>query len=178
LFLTNLSKRERILFYLTVTVIFLSLLYNFTLKPLGARWRQLNRQILDKEIGLKRNTRYLQQKDNVRSAYSKYAGYIKRKGSDEEEIASLLNEVERQARTPGIHIVNIRPKPIKDLNFYKKYILEINCEVTMEECVEFIYNLQKTAQLIRVERLKLISQGKGNPLLKAQMLITKILTTE
>lgn len=176
MFLANLSKREKALFYLTIAAISLSLIYNFVLKPQATRWRQLNRQIQDKEIRLKRNTRYLQQKDQVKRTYSRYAAYIKGRGSDEEEIASLLNEVEKQARVSGIHIVNIRPKPIKDLRFYKKYILEMNCEATAEKYTEFIYNLQKSAQLIRVEKLKLTSQGKDNPLLKAQMLITKVLT--
>lgn len=176
MFLTNLSKREKNLFYLTVALIFLSLIYNFALKPLGAKWNQLNRQILSKEIELKRNIKYLKQENKIKSIYQKYAGYVKRRGLDEEEIASLLNEVERQARNSGIHIGNIRPRPIKDLVFYKKYILEMNCEATMEKYIEFIYNLQKSEQLIRVERLELISQGKDNPLLKARLHITKVLT--
>jgi len=178
MFLTNLSKREKSLFYLVLTVIPASLIYNFLLQPLGTSWSQLNRQILEKEIHLKRNIRYLQQKDKVKSSYARYAGYIKRKGLDEEEMTFLLNEVERQARASDVHIVNIKPKPIKDLGYYKKYILEINCEAKMENYIAFIYNLQKTTQSIRVEKLKLTSQGKANPLLKTQILITKILTDQ
>ena len=136
MFLANLSKREKSLFYLVVTIILASLIYNFLLQPLGASWSQLNRQILDKEIHLKKNTRYLQQKDRVKSSYARYAGYIKRKGLDEEEMASLLNEVERQARASDVHIVNVKPKPIKELEYYKKYILEINCEAKMENYIK------------------------------------------
>lgn len=176
--LANLSKREKSLFYLAVAIISLSLIFNFLLKPLGSNWRQLNSQIIDKEIKLKKNARLLQQKDKVKNVYAKYAPYIKRQGSDEEEISFLLNEVERQARASGIRIVNIRPKPIKDLEFYKKYIIEMNCEAPMEKYTEFIYNLQNSTQSIRVEKLKLTSQGKDNPLLKSQMSITKILAGE
>ena len=177
MFLVNLSKREKILFYITITAILLSLIYNFVFKALDAEWRQLNSQILDKEIRLKRNARYLQQKDNVKGVYLEYVGYVKKKGSDEEEIASFLNEVETTARSSGIHIANIRPKPIKDLVFCKKYILEMDSEATMEKHIEFIYNLQKSSQLIRVEKIKLTSQGRDISLLKARMLITKILAT-
>ena len=122
--------------------------------------------------------KYLKQKDEIEIIYQKYAGYIKRAGTDQGEMAALLNEVEKIASAHGIHIANIRPRPIKDLEFCKKYILEMNCVAALEDYIEFVYNLQKSGQLIRVEKLKLSSQGKGNPLLKARMFITKILATQ
>ncbi len=174
MFLTNLSKREKMLFYLTLAVISLSLIYNFVLKPLGERWARLNQQILSKEIELKRNLRYLGQEDKIKSIYPKYARYVQTSGSDEELMSSFLNVVEQQARVSEIHIANIRPQPVKDLVSHKKYILQMDCVAPMEKYIEFIYNLQNSAQLIRVEKLQLNSQGKDNPLLKAQMLISKV----
>lgn len=178
MFLANLSKRERILLYLAATFIFLSLFYSFALKPLSKKWNSLNQQVLSSEIELKRSLKYLNLKDEVEDIYQSYIGYIKKGSADEEEITILLNEVEKVARASGMHIANIRPEPVKDLEFYKKYVLEMNCEATMENYIEFIYNLQKTAQLIRVEKLKLISQGKASPLLKARLLITKVVATQ
>lgn len=175
--LANLSKRERTLFGLTVAVLFLSLLYNLTLQPLGRRWNQLNRRILDREIELKKNIRYLGQKEEVKRIYLQYADYVKKRGSDEEEMAAFLNAVEKEARVSGIRIADIKPKPVKALLFYKKYTLEMNCEASMEKYIEFIYHLQRSAQLIRTEKLKLVSQGQNTPLLKAQMFVTKVLTT-
>ena len=91
-----------------------------------------------------------------------------------EEIAALLNEVEKIARGASVEITDIKPRPTKEMLFYKKYLLEMDCQATMEKHIEFIYNLQQSKQLIRVERLKLSSQGKNNPLLKANMSITKV----
>lgn len=178
MFLANLSKRERILLYLAATFISLNLFYKFAIKPLLKKWDLLNQQILNSEIELKRSLKYLNLKDEVENIYLSYIGHIKKSGADEEELTVFLNEVEKVARASGMHIANIRPEPVKDLEFYKKYLLEMNCEATMENYIEFIYNLQKTAQLIRVEKLKLFSQGKANPLLKARLLITKVLATQ
>jgi Tfp pilus assembly protein PilO len=174
-FLANLSKREKLIFYLAGALILLSLVYKFALIPVGIKWSALNNRILDKEIELKRNTRYLQQENEVRALYQKYAGYVKRRGSDEEEIASLLNEVEKQASAAQIHIVNIRPAPVKSGPFFRKYILELNCQAAMEDYIKFIYQIGKSGQLVRVETLKLVSQGKANPLLKARMRIVNVL---
>lgn len=173
----NLSKREKNLFYVTVAAILISLMYNFAFKPLAAKWDRLNSQILQKEIILKKNIRYLQQADKVNKAYLKYAGYIKGQGLAEEEMSLFLNQVERQARASQVHIANIKPKPILERSFYNKYALEIHCQASLKRFIEFIYALQSSSQLIRVEKLQLNSQGKDTPL-KAQMLITKILSNQ
>lgn len=179
MFLANLSKREKTLFYLTVAVISLSLLFNFAFRPVATAWSRLNRQILDKEIKLKKNIRYLTQKNEIAGIFQDYTGFMnKGRAPDEEEVTALLNEVERQARDAQIHINNIRPKPTKLFNFYTKYILELSCEASIADCIKFIYNLQKSAQLVRVETLKLTSMGKDTPLLRVQMLITKVLITD
>jgi O-succinylbenzoate synthase len=178
LFLTNLSSREKYIFYLTLTVIFLTLTYKFIFEPLNEKWSQLNSQILAKQIELKRRIQYLQQEEKVKQIYQKYAEKARMSGSEEEEMAVLLSEMEKNSSATKIHIVNIKPRPIKDLSICKKYILEMNCEATMEDYIKFIYNLQKSTQLIRVEKIKLTSQGKDSPLLKARIVISKLLIAD
>lgn len=174
LFLTYLSWREKLLFYLTIAIIAFSLIFNFLIIPLGKKWSQLNREILAKEMKLRKNIKFLKQERAVKKIYLKYYDYSKREGSDEGEMTSLLDRVEKVASMAGIHIANIRPRPIKNFSFYKKYTLEMNCEATLLQFIEFIYNLQKTPRLIRVERLKITSQEKKS-LLRAQMFISKLL---
>lgn len=174
LFLANLSGREKILLYLTLAVIVLSLGYNYLLKGIGARWGELNAQILSKEIALKKNVAALRQRDKVQRLYYGYEQYAVKGVSDEEDMAFFLNEVETQARRSGMRIANIKPGPVKEFSNYKRFGVEMTCEMPLERFVEFVYNLQTSAHLIRIERLKLMSQGKGNPLLKAEMFATKV----
>ena len=178
MFLTNLSKRERIFFFLAAVAIALSLVGSFFLTPISAKWDLINGKILNKEIELKRKTKYLNQKDRVRSVYQEYNEYAKEKVSDEEALAVLLSRLEEEAGASGIHIIDIRPKPTKDLIIYKKYALELTCETTIEKCIDFVYNLQKSPQLIRVEMLNLASSGKDKPLLNARMTISAIQITQ
>lgn len=178
LFLSNLSGREKLLLYLTFTVIALSLGYNYLLKGIGARWGELNAQILSKEVALKKNAAALRQRDKVRRIYYEYEQYAVTGGSDEEAMALFLNEVEAQASRSGMRIANIKPGPVKEFSDYKKFGVEMTCEMPLEKFVEFVYNLQTSAHLIRIERLKLMSQGKGNPLLKAEMFAAKIQALE
>ena len=177
MFLANLSKREKSLMYAVAGVIFLSLLYNFVFKTLLAEWKQLDYEISDKEITLRRNLRYIQQKNSVKNIYLKYNKYVQQKDSEvsnEEEMAALLNEVEKIAQENSVHITNIKPIPTKKLLFYKKYSLEMDCRATMEKYIKFIYSLYQSVQLIRAEKVKVASQGKNTSLLKIHMLITKV----
>jgi hypothetical protein len=179
LFLANLSSRERNIFYLTLTIIFFVLSYKIIFEPWSEKWSQLNSQILTKQIELKKRIQYLRQEGKIKQIYGKYVEYAGISGSPEEEMATLLTEVERKASAAEIHIVNINPKPAKELDVCKKYILEMNCEATMESYIKFIYNLQKSAQLIRVEKIKLTTaHSKDRPLLKARIVISKLTLTD
>jgi hypothetical protein len=89
-FLANLSKREKLFVYLAGALLFFSLIYKFVFAPVKMKWGALNNRIVDREIELKKNIRYLQQENDVKTLYLKYADYLKRKGSDEEEINSLI----------------------------------------------------------------------------------------
>ena len=175
--LASLNTREKGLVFATLGVILLSLIYGFGLKPAGLKWAGLNRQVLNKEIALRRNIKFIRQKQEISNIYGQYSGLIKKRATDEEEMADLLNIVENIATDTNIRIANIRPKPTKRSEFYKKYVLEMNCQAAIEDYIEFIYNLQKSGQSVRVEKLKLTSQGRDTPLLKARMLITKVLTS-
>lgn len=174
MFLANLSEREKAFLFLAAAVVALSLIGNFLLKPLSTKWDFVSGKIMSKEVELKRKTRYLNQKDMIKSIYQKYGEYTKEKVAGKEALGALLSRVEEEAGASGIDIVDIRPKPTKDLAFYKKYTLELSCETTIEKCIDFVYNLQKPPQLIRVEALDLVSPGKNKPFLKVRMVITAI----
>ncbi|MFC1632047.1 hypothetical protein ACFL1I_01745 [Candidatus Omnitrophota bacterium] len=178
MFFANLSQRERRLIQLTLAVISLTVVYSFIVRPLAANWQELNRQILEQEIELKSNIRYISQKEQVRDIYRQLAGVIQKGGVDEEEVTALLRFVEKTAKDSTLHISNIRPKPIKDLVFCKKYILEMNCQATMEGYIKFIYTLQQSEQLIRVENLRITAAKSSSPQLKARLIISKILASQ
>ena len=177
MFLNNLSAREKNLFYVTIGIIALSLLI-VAFKPLGDSLDQLNRQIAEKELKLKKNNRYLAQKNKIEKILRSYRKYIQPCRGDDTEATALLNEVEKQARAAGIRIVNILPKLCRDMQYYKKCVLELNCEAKMEDFINFAYHLQTSERLIGIDELKLASQGSGSSLLKARVLISKALISE
>ena len=173
--LAGLSKRERYILYVCIFVVASSLLYSFVVEPTARRWRDLGREILTQRAKLDKNLRVIAREESVRQEYERYAANVRQKGSDEEEMASLLREVETLARGSGVRITDIKPRPVKDMQFYKRYIIEVESEARMRELTRFIYRLQRSSQVLKVERLRLSAKGRRTPLLKSYMLIARVL---
>ena len=172
--LSGLSKRERYILYLCIAIVLGCLLYGFVLEPLALKWIKLNQKILSQKIRLEKNYRIIANKDIIKKEYQRYANYVKTVDSDEEVIAALLQEIENLARNCNVRINDIKPKEVKDLRFYKRFTIEIESEGQIEQLSKFIYQLQKSSQLLRVQRLHLGARGTQKSLLKSHMLITKI----
>lgn len=174
--LSNLSKREKHVLYLCLTVVLSALFYNFLIEPLAQRWIKVNEDILRKEMELERNLKVISEKETVLKNYKEYAGRVKAKGSDEEEIATLLREVETITAKTSVRLTKVnKPRPVKNMKFYKLYSLEVELEAPIGPLTEFIYQLEKSSHILKVEQLRLSAKGGQSSILRSQMLITKIL---
>lgn len=173
--LPGLSKRERRILYLAIVVGLFSLFCNFLLEPAVKHWRDVNQQVASKEAKLKKNLKIVSQKEVIEVAFEKYAGYAKMEGSEEEEMAVLLSEIERLASRSVVRITDIKPQPIRDMKFYKRFNVECEAEATIGELSAFLYELQNSPQLLKVERLQINTKSTQSSLLKSYILITKVL---
>ena len=75
-----------------------------------------------------------------------------------------------------------KPRPIgsprEEVEFYKEYkeyTVEIEAEGYMESLMSFIYQVNTSSQLLRIETLRLNLTKGGSNVLSASMLITKVL---
>ena len=91
---SRLSKKERTLLYATAIIICFASLDRLVYQPIVNRLNELDQEILLQENQLRRNVRNMAARESILNAYSAYAAYALTAGSDEEEIAGLLNEIE------------------------------------------------------------------------------------
>lgn len=173
--LANLSKREKLILYLTLGLILLAFIYGLILEPLEKRWAKINKLILTREIKLKQNLRTISEKESISKEYQEYSRQVKAKGSDEKEIAALLQEVETIAAQTAVRLSNVKPGKIEDKKFYKLYILEVETEADIAPLTEFIYQLERSPQILSVRKLHLGTKSRRSSLLRGKLLITKVL---
>ena len=171
----KLSKKEKIGLSVAFTFLALAFLDRLLISPVRTKFNALNQQIRIGEKQLGGDMRNINQKKSIGEEYEQYFPYIRRSGSDEEEVAKILGEIEALARKSSVYLVDMKPRKPREVEFYKEYTVEIEAEGYMESLMSFIYQLNTSSQLLRVETLRLnLTKGDSN-VLSASMLITKVL---
>ncbi len=171
----NIAKRERLLAAAAALTALAAVAYNFIIEPIAGRWRELDLKIRDKEVVLRKYSRILRDKDDIekeRAAYAKY--FESKKLTPEEESAGALSRMERAARSSGVRITNIKPLPHKSFECYSEFTFRVAAESTLSELTKFIYDLQSSDQLLKVERMVLRAKENEPATIKSILSITKV----
>lgn len=175
MFWNKLSQKEKI--GLSIAFVFLAVAFldRLLISPIRTRFRALNQQIKISEKQLGSDIRNLNQKRVISEEYEKYYSYIHRSGSDEEEVAKILGEIESLARKSSVYLVDMKPRKPQETDLYKQYTVEIEAEGYMESLINFIYQLNTSSQLLRIETLRMSLTKSDTKTLTASMLITRVL---
>lgn len=174
--LSNMSKREKSVLLGCVGIVVVSVLYSLVLEPLVKTWSDLGKQIKASSIRLKKSKQIVRRSKEIAAHYERIASFIPQgKGSKEEEITNLLSEIEQLARSAGSRITDIKPRKVKDTGYYKRYIVEVESEGDIGGFTKFIYEIQNSSQLLKVEKLSIGMTRASGGVLKANMVISKIL---
>ncbi|MFQ5796859.1 MAG: type 4a pilus biogenesis protein PilO [Candidatus Bipolaricaulia bacterium] len=172
-YFTKLSKREKTIVYVTAVIVFFGLVDRLVYYPIVNHFKELDQEILIQEKQLRTNWRHLAAQEAVRKAYSAFDGYALTAGSDEEEVASLLNEIEGLARKTGLSLANVKPKPLTKKEYWKQYPVEIEVETEWAPLIKFIHGLTSSKYLLRVKHLRLMPKGKRTTRIRGYLIINK-----
>ena len=173
--LSELPKRKRYILYIAVTFIIAVFFDRVILQTARNRIRKLNNGILIQEKKLQKYLHILSQEGLVTGEYQKYTEGISQNYSDEEEKLKLLSAIEKMARNASVLLKDIKPGATKKIGHYKKYTIEIEVESEINYLADFIYQLEKTSRLLRIEGFQLQPKKKKSAILKARMTITEVL---
>ncbi len=173
--LTAITKREKMLATLTVSITVIALIYNFIIEPLAKRWNSLDEEIREKAGLLRKHNRMLRNKEMIEELHSEYTPYFQPEAlTPEEDSAIALTSIEKLARKAGVRITNIKPLAVKGLESYNKYTFRVATESTIGELTRFIYDLQSSGQLLKAERMVLRAKEREHTTIKAILNITKL----
>lgn len=168
------SKRERFLFIFTICVVLSVGLYIFILEPVYKKWAQVGVEFESANVRLFKNLKLLTDKEDIEKEYDRYKDYIQKGGPGEEEAASILKEIETIALNSGVKITSIKPKGMKQFQSYRKFSVELVSEGKIGQFLKFIYDLEGSKKLLKVERLVLSLKGAQSDFLKGTLIIRKV----
>jgi len=171
----HLSKREKIIVLIVSGLVCLFLIYNFLFAPMFNKIAALNQNIAKTELRLRKDLGILNQEKNISKDYQSFSEVIRLKAPEEQEMAKILSEIEGVAQGINIRILDMKPKKIRPIDFYKDFSVDLVIDGQINDIIHFIYNLQSLPHLIKVEKLRIEKESVLQPTLKANLTVSKVL---
>ncbi|MFH1867406.1 MAG: type 4a pilus biogenesis protein PilO [Candidatus Omnitrophota bacterium] len=172
-FLSRLSKREKSVLYISTIFISLALIDRLIVSPIYAKVTSLGKDIKEKEASIKRNIHMLAQKERIEAERTKYSSYIQLLESSDDDVTSLLKEVERLANEASVYLIDIKPAGLKKEEGYSKLLVKLNCEAPMADIAGFMHSIESSDSLLTVESYKIGPKGKGSDAARCSMSISR-----
>jgi len=153
------SKRERTVGILTVTVLGLLGVYQFVVDPLLVRKHDLDDQIAARRADLDRNNDLYDRSKRAGVVWSQMVtGGLRKDPSEAESV--VLHSVRDWAQETGMSLTGLTPaRPEKDKDFFK---ITVRATATgkMAEISRFLFKIQNSTIPIRVTELQINNHGK------------------
>ena len=147
--------------------------------PIRKAFERMDTAIVEKEKALGDNLRILAPvaREGVEKEYSRYGSLIRKQGSSEEEASRMLSEVDKLARETDVVLVNTKPLEPRPSLESEVYAVEIELEAGMESLTKFVYAVETSSQLLRVDQLAMsVKEGKTPGFLAGTIKISKMVT--
>lgn len=171
-FLSHLSKRERLILYIAAGFTLLLILDRLIVHPVLSKMRSLDKEIQAQTAQIKKDFHILTQKEKIIAESRRYASYSLGELSAEEATTSLLKELEDLANKASVYLVDIKPAGIKQEAGYSKYLVNLSCEAQMEQVIDFMYNIENSKKLLRIEKYNISPKSKESSIAKCSMTIS------
>lgn len=160
-----LTKREKLILYVTIGVIIFGIGFNFLLAPVLNKCSALNREINLTRIKLKKYRLLLSQKGNIQKKYNRFASKANLAGTNKDALVNILSELEILAKEANIRIIDIRPQSTSESSsLHKEVSIELRAEGAIDGYLKFIYNIENSLSLLRIKKFQLSAKPNAQTL--------------
>ncbi|MCK9614252.1 MAG: hypothetical protein M0R48_01965 [Candidatus Omnitrophica bacterium] len=151
-----LKKREKIILYVTIGIIFFSIAFNFLIAPVLDKYDTLNKEVNLNKTKLKKYLKLLGQKTEIQNEYNKFSSSLALPVDTKDTLVVAMTTLENLAKGASVRIVDIRPQasPKDD-----KIIIELRMEGSIEGYSKFIYDVETSLLLLKVKRFQLAAKS-------------------
>ena len=174
----RMSKKEKKLFLIATICISLAIFSRVVLFPALGKSADLNHQIQLKKRMIENSLRLLNQKEEIQDESRKYARYLGKRLSEGEEIATLLKEIEDIAKKSQVLLIDLKPSSAERIDFYTEHKVEVETESDTNQLITFIYNLQNSESILRVQKFHISPKADNISIVKGYLTITKVFVSD
>lgn len=168
------KKREKIIAVVLGGILFLFIAEKLFFSNIFSRIRKLKQQIKLEETNLNIGIQMQKKKDRIRNEYRAYESYLKVSEEPEQEIiANFLKEIEKIAQEAGVSIANLSPQSqAEQFKEGKRYKADLRAEGPVEKILTFLYKVQNSSLLIKLDKLSITPKDPQAETLKLDTIVS------
>lgn len=169
----KLTRRERILTFLTTFALVGGGAYVYAIEPLAAAWLDIRAEANAAAQELSKLDSLIANRNAIESEFEEYAGAMTLGASEETLQVDLLKEIEHLATSSGLRVSSIRPLRLRTVGRLDRLGVELNAACAGHEFVKFLQAIQDPSHLLRAEDINL-EVHRERPPLTVTLTLTKL----
>jgi hypothetical protein len=172
-FFSHLSKRERLIFYIALGIISLTIVDRLIVHPVLSKMNSLDEEIQQEKSRIKRDLHILGQEERIVEESKKFAKYSIQDLSVEEVTTHLLKEIGSLASKTSVYLIDIKPTGVKEEGAYRIYLVNLTCEAQLEQVMSFMYSIESSDSLLKIDKYNISPKSEESSIARCSMTISK-----
>ncbi len=169
----RMSKRERMVLYGATLVLALLSMDRLVVGPLIHRMVRLDTEIRDQEASIKKSLHVLLQKERILAESKEFMAYSVEGKNPEQEMVSLLKEIESLADRAGASLLYVKPAKEEGEGEIRKYFASVEAEAQMEQVADFFHAIESSTKLLKIEKYDIQPKSKDSSIARCVATISK-----
>jgi len=168
------SKKEKLFFCIAALFLLLTIIDFGIIQPISYKLTSLNKEIQEKKIAVRNALHILSQEKRIIKEKEIYDKYFSGAKSEDEEILSILKEIGRLAEKTSVYLQEVQPRGLTQEQPFSKYKVNISCEGQMSQITSFIYELENSSKLMRIEDFNLAPKSPNSSVAVCRMTVSRV----
>ncbi|MBF0331783.1 MAG: type 4a pilus biogenesis protein PilO [Candidatus Omnitrophica bacterium] len=175
-FISGLSANEKKILSVTALFVLLALFDRLLVGPSLNRMKELDESISKEEDTIKQNMRFLGYRERIVKEASTFKDFYTQDVRSEDEItADFLKKLELMGTQSKVELSKISPAAQQVNKEYVKYIATMECSGKLEDITAFVYAINNSTELIKVEKMVLAGNTRNADTVQASLTVSKMI---
>lgn len=168
------SKRETLLFVITISIAGCVGIVFFAVEPLINKLSSLDASIRKKSYLLQQQSYFVQRGDSIESLYQHYQDILKKFSSNEEITEYFFEAVKRLAKERGLAVRQVKPLAAVRQKTFQQISLELEFEGDFKSLFQLINDLENSPALLNIGSMTIRSAMRDGKRLQCRLSLSKI----
>jgi len=169
----KLSKREKTIFYGTMAALLFLFIDRLVIEPIHDKVSSIDRQIKDEETAIRKSLHVLIQKNRIAGDNRDFMAYSVEGKNPEEEMTSLLKEIESLADKASVSLIYVKPANVEKDRDVTKHMATLECESQMEQIAGFFHSIESSTKLLKIEKFEIQPKNRESSIARCSLTISK-----